>query len=139
MAPRTVVAGIGVAVVLLAIVIGLAVIGSPADERARRLDERRVRALQGLAVPSMSIGAFAGRVPQSIAELMRDPGSSPTRKIRSPDRNTSIALSPIGPTSSVLTSSGRARECPTQSYGRILRESTVSISKFMSAGDNDWK
>ena len=49
MAPRTVVAGIGVAVVLLAIVIGLAVIGSPADERARRLDERRVRALQGLA------------------------------------------------------------------------------------------
>ncbi|SRR6266581_2529984 len=73
MAPRTVVAGIGVAVVLLAIVIGLAVIGSPADERARRLDERRVRALQGLAGAVDEYWRVRGRLPQSIAELMRDP------------------------------------------------------------------
>ena len=73
MAPRTVVAGIGVAIVLLAIVIGLAVIGSPADERARRLDERRVRALQGLAGAVDEYWRVRGRVPQSIAELMRDP------------------------------------------------------------------
>ena len=73
MAPRTVVAGIGVAVVLLAIVIGLAVVGSPADERARRLDERRVRALQGFAGAVDEYWRVRGRVPQSIAELMRDP------------------------------------------------------------------
>ena len=73
MAPRTVVAGIGVAVVLLAIVIGLAVVGSPADERARRLDERRVRALQSLAAAVDEYWRVRGRVPQSIAELMRDP------------------------------------------------------------------
>jgi type II secretory pathway pseudopilin PulG len=70
---RTVVAGVGVAIVLLAIVIGLAVIGSPADERARRLDERRVRALQGLAGAVDEYWRVRGRLPQSIAELIRDP------------------------------------------------------------------
>ena len=70
---RSVFAGIGVALVLLAIVLGAMAIGSPLDQRARRLDQRRIGALQNLTGAVDEYWRTYNRLPQSIGELARDP------------------------------------------------------------------
>lgn len=67
--------GFGIAFVVAAIALGLYTIGTPADARARRLDERRVRALQVIAGSIDQYWRDRGQLPPSIAELMRDPRS----------------------------------------------------------------
>jgi hypothetical protein len=73
MTPRYIVAGAALALVLAAIVAGLVVIGSPSDERARRLDEQRVRALQSLTRSVDEYWRVRGRLPASLPELMQEP------------------------------------------------------------------
>lgn len=70
---RTVFAAIGVALVLVAIVLGIMALGSPLDQRARRLDERRIGALQSLTGAVDEYWRIHNRLPQSIAELASDP------------------------------------------------------------------
>lgn len=70
---RTVFAGIGVALVLVAIVLGVVAIGSPVNQRAQRLDERRIGALQNLTGAVDEYWRTHNRLPQSIAELATDP------------------------------------------------------------------
>ena len=73
MRARTVAAGIAVALVVMAVVTGLVMLGSPSEQRARRLDERRLRALQTIQVAIDEHWRSHGRRPESIAELMREP------------------------------------------------------------------
>ena len=67
---------VGILVIVVAIVVvgGIMIIGSPSDERTRRIDSRRVNDLQRI---SRSIGVYHTRhrqVPASLEELAREPG-----------------------------------------------------------------
>jgi len=80
MTMRTIAAAVGIVAVVAAIALGLYAVGSPADERARRLDQRRVRALQGLAASIDEYWNTRGRLPESLAELTRDPRTAAETK-----------------------------------------------------------
>src|SRR6266852_3002505 len=73
MSPRHVVAGFGIVLVVVAIGVGVVVIGSPAEGRARRLDERRISALQILNSAINDYWRTHSRLPRSIAELSQEP------------------------------------------------------------------
>jgi hypothetical protein len=63
-----------VIVVALVVIRGIMIIGSPSEERTRRMDSRRINDLQGV---SRSIGVYHTRhqqVPVSLEELAREPG-----------------------------------------------------------------
>jgi hypothetical protein len=64
----TVVAGAAVAA-------GIFLMGSPADERTRRLDERRVRDLAGLARAVDLFWTRHANLPASLDELREEPGA----------------------------------------------------------------
>ena len=66
--------GAVVGFVLLAVVAGLLVIGSPGEARARRLDGRRLNDLREI---SMAVDAYRnryGRLPHSLEEVARESG-----------------------------------------------------------------
>ncbi len=63
-----------VIVVALVVIRGIMIIGSPSEERTRRMDSRRIDDLQRI---SRSIGVYHTRhqqVPASLEELAREPG-----------------------------------------------------------------
>ena len=63
-----------VIVVALVVIRGIMIIGSPSEERTRRMDSRRINDLQGV---SRSIAVYHTRhqqVPASLEELAREPG-----------------------------------------------------------------
>jgi hypothetical protein len=63
-----------VIVVALVVIRGIMIIGSPGEERTRRMDSRRIDDLQRI---SRSIGVYHTRhqqVPASLEELAREPG-----------------------------------------------------------------
>jgi hypothetical protein len=63
-----------VIVVAIVVVRGIMIIGSPSEERTRRIDSRRVNDLQRI---SRSIGVYHARhrqVPASLEELATEPG-----------------------------------------------------------------
>jgi len=63
-----------VIVVVLVVVRGIMIIGSPSEERTRRMDARRTSDLQQI---SLSIGVYHMRhqqMPASLEELAREPG-----------------------------------------------------------------
>jgi hypothetical protein len=68
---RQMLAGIVSLVVLAAIVAGMVMLGSPSDERARRLDERRVSDLAGIRNAVNFFSDRNGRLPASLDELSR--------------------------------------------------------------------
>jgi hypothetical protein len=70
--------GAVVAAVLLTIAVGLAVIGSPSEERARRLDERRVEHLRTIASAVDLYWTRNHRLPNTIDELRAEPGLAVT-------------------------------------------------------------
>ena len=74
---RTVAAGLGIAAVITAVVIGLVMLGPPSEQRARRLDERRVRSLQELRVAIDQYWRGHGRLPESVADVMKEPANAP--------------------------------------------------------------
>ncbi len=71
-----IVGGLLTAVVVVAVVIGMVVIGSPARERMRRLDERRVQDLTGIARAIDLYWTRHARLPSSLEELEREPGGN---------------------------------------------------------------
>ncbi len=68
--------GVVVVAVISAIVAGILLLGSPADERTRRLDERRVSDLIALARATDLYWTRHDRLPESIDQLVQEPGSS---------------------------------------------------------------
>jgi hypothetical protein len=78
--PHTLVASIATVAVGLAIGAGFLVIGSPAEQRLRRLDERRIEDLQTV---SNAVGLYWSRhqrLPASLEEVERDQGGNATRR-----------------------------------------------------------
>lgn len=68
--------GLGSMAVIAAVVAGLFVLGSPADERARRMDRRRVEDLQGVMAATDLYWTRHGSLPTSLDNLMAEPGVS---------------------------------------------------------------
>ena len=74
MTGRQMLAGIVSAVVVAAIVTGIVILGSPSEERARRLDQVRVSELEGIKTAVEFYQRANGRLPASLSELSLQPG-----------------------------------------------------------------
>ncbi|MFQ5737884.1 MAG: hypothetical protein ACE5JX_02645 [Acidobacteriota bacterium] len=66
--------GLAIGVVVVAVVSGLIVLGPPSEQRARRLDERRVEDLRGITRAVDLYWTRHGRLPTSLDELLRESG-----------------------------------------------------------------
>jgi hypothetical protein len=75
-AGRPVLVGVIVVVVLAAIVTGLVILGPPGEERARRIDERRVDELQRIAAAARLFHMRHGRLPPALSSMAAEPGVS---------------------------------------------------------------
>ena len=74
MTGRQLLAGVVSLVVAAAIITGVVILGSPSNERALRLDQRRVSDLEGLqSAVNFYFGEHA-TLPASLEELSREPG-----------------------------------------------------------------
>ena len=67
-------AGIVTLVVMTAVITGVVILGSPAEERAKRLDRRRVNDLQGLQNAVDFYFVQRAALPLSVEELSKQPG-----------------------------------------------------------------
>jgi hypothetical protein len=63
-----------VVVITAAVVAGLFTLGSPSEERERRLDQRRVRDLAGIKAATDLYWTRHTRVPESLDALTAEPG-----------------------------------------------------------------
>ncbi len=72
----TVLFGAAVTTVITAVVAGLFILGSPTEERARRIDRRRVADLKGSAAATDLYWTRHSRLPSSLGELTAEPGVS---------------------------------------------------------------
>lgn len=84
-------AGILVVVVVTVVGAGVAMLGPPSEERARRLDDRRVSDLRRIALAVHLFNMRHQRLPVSVEELSGEPGVSldagdPATKERYPYR-----------------------------------------------------
>ncbi len=66
--------GGAVTAVVAAVVAGLLVLGSPMEERARRIDDRRVADLQGIRAGTDLFWTRHSRLPASLDDLTAEPG-----------------------------------------------------------------
>lgn len=82
-------------VVAVAVAIGLSTLGSPATERARRADERRVGDLRTLARALDVVASRRGALPTSLDDL--DPATAPPNGWRDPDAGQLYEYRPLGP------------------------------------------
>jgi hypothetical protein len=76
LSPGSVLLGASVTTVVAAVVAGLFVLGSPSEERARRVDARRVAHLQAIAAATDLYWTRHSRLPSSLDELQAEPGVS---------------------------------------------------------------
>jgi hypothetical protein len=76
LSPPQVVGGLLTVVAIAAIAIGMLILGSPAEERVRRLDERRVQDLTNIAEAVDLYWTRRARLPSSFDELRSEPGGS---------------------------------------------------------------
>ncbi len=66
--------GASVTTVIAAVVAGLLILGSPQEERARRVDKRRVEDLQGIMSATDLYWTRHSRLPTSLQDLIAEPG-----------------------------------------------------------------
>ncbi|OFV90822.1 MAG: hypothetical protein A3G76_06395 [Acidobacteria bacterium RIFCSPLOWO2_12_FULL_65_11] len=64
------------AVVIAAVAVGISLIGSPAEERARRMDERRVQDLASMARAVDLYWTRHASLPESLDGLRKEPGGN---------------------------------------------------------------
>ena len=81
------------AVVGAFVLAGLFVMGSPTDERARRLDERRVTDLQAIKAATDLHWTRHRRLPESLSELTDEPGV--TIRVADPDDGEPYGYQPL--------------------------------------------
>ena len=74
LSPRSIVLGASGAIVVAAVVLGLVLLGPPAQERERRIDDRRVADLHGIAAATDLYRTRHGRLPASLDDLAAEPG-----------------------------------------------------------------
>ncbi|MDE2784905.1 MAG: hypothetical protein OXK77_18290 [Gemmatimonadota bacterium] len=74
--PRSIVLGASGAAVVAAVVVGLVLLGNPVEERERRIDDRRVGDLHGIAAAANLYWIRHGRLPGSLDDLATEPGLS---------------------------------------------------------------
>lgn len=67
---------VGALVVVVATVVGvgIAMLGPPSEERARRLDDRRIDDLRRISLAAHLYNSRHQRLPASVAELSTEPG-----------------------------------------------------------------
>ena len=70
----TVLFGAAVTTVIAAVVAGLFVLGSPTEERARRMDDRRVADLQAIVAATDLYWTRHSRLPATLDDLTAEPG-----------------------------------------------------------------
>jgi hypothetical protein len=75
---RQAIMGVAVVAVISAVVAGILLLGSPAGERMRRMDERRVDDLVSLARATDLYWTRHDRLPDSLEQLVEEPGSAAT-------------------------------------------------------------
>lgn len=78
--PRTIIAGVAVAAVVATVSVALVLLGSPRQQRARRLDERRLEDLRGVSGAVDLHFTRAGRLPGSLDELPPELGPAPAAR-----------------------------------------------------------
>ena len=74
LSPRSIVLGASGATVVAAVAFGLVLLGPPAQERERRIDDRRVADLHGIAAATDLYWTRHGRLPASLDDLVAEPG-----------------------------------------------------------------
>ena len=74
LSPESVFIGAAGGAVIAAVTAGLFVIGSPMEERARRIDDRRVTDLQGIMAATDLYWTRYSRLPASLDDLTAEPG-----------------------------------------------------------------
>lgn len=79
--------GVAVTAVIAAVVAGLFVLGSPTEESARRIDNRRVTDLQGVMAATDLYWTRHSRLPSSLDDLTAEPGV----RINTVDPGSSVA------------------------------------------------
>ncbi len=77
---RFVLAGLATAVVVIAVVRGLVMLGPPSEARARQLDQRRVQDLRMITSLADVYWARHGALPSTLEELSSEPGMRPTSR-----------------------------------------------------------
>ena len=73
---RHIILGFAIATVAGAIVAGLMIVGSPGNERMRRVDDRRVRDLVDITRAVNGYWTKHARLPSSLDELLESPGTA---------------------------------------------------------------
>ena len=74
LSPRSIALAASAMAVVAAVAFGLALLGSPAQERERRIDARRVADLHGIAAASNLYWSRHSRLPASLDDLTAAPG-----------------------------------------------------------------
>ena len=74
LSPRSIVLGVSGAAVAAAVVLGLVFLGSPAQERERRIDDRRLSDLHGIGAAADLYWTRHGRLAASLDDLAAEPG-----------------------------------------------------------------
>ena len=74
LSPRTIVLGASGTAVVAAVVVGLVLLGNPAQERERRIDDRRAADLHAIAAATDLYWARHGQLPASLDDLAAEPG-----------------------------------------------------------------
>ena len=74
LSPRSIVLGASGTAVVAAVVVGLVLLGNPAQERERRIDDRRAADLHAIAAATDLYWTRHGRLPASLDELAAEPG-----------------------------------------------------------------
>lgn len=93
MTGRQALAGVVSVVVFAAVIAGIVILGSPSEERARRLDQRRVSELRGIRSAVDFFYVDKGRLPASLDELATQPG---VRVSADPVTNEAYRYRPLG-------------------------------------------
>lgn len=84
-------------VVLVAVVAGLAVIGSPWQARQRRLDDERLGALQSLSTQMDAYRNTHGAIPNTIKALAEDQNGPSPSALRDPESGAPYEYRKTGP------------------------------------------
>ena len=74
LSPRSILFGASGTAVVAAVAVGLVLLGSPVQERERRIDDRRVADLHGIAAATDLYWTRHTRLPASLDDLAAEPG-----------------------------------------------------------------